>query len=283
MFLKWKNVAAVVGAIALIFGSLSATSAGDFTVKPGPGASAESVALVEDGLAKSASLYAQLFGIRVSRTQNVYVSSDPTFLGRAYVDEKQIGHWYDEAVKVWTNQREAEAAYGFFMLRSNASAFSGRGTAGLKRTLWPAVSHEVFHLLQYDLVGRKSRTCCRQDRVSVIGPAWLMEGSADYAAFQFGERYLDKQMRFELQRARVEALALKGSLAQLETGNSLYPLGQRGYAIGAYATHQLVERAGLQSVPDFYRRLARTSNWKQAFADAFGISVADFYARFPDG
>lgn len=268
-------------AIAATFISLATAnvSAADYRIIEGPGVPAKNVANVDEGLRRSLAFYEQMFGARLSQSQRIYISSDPQFLAKHYTSERNIKGRLTEYVRKLSSERRNEAAYGFMMMRASGPVFKGPNGIANKSRLWPAVAHEAFHLVQYDLAGSKARRCCNQDRVSVIGPTWLMEGSADYASHRFAAEYLGRQFESRIASAAKASRSFAGSLKDLETGKRLYRQ-RNGYDIGAYATHLLVERAGPRSVSSFYGALRRTSNWKSAFKSAFGVSVDDFYAEF---
>jgi hypothetical protein len=141
------------------------------------------------------------------------------------------------------------------------------------------LAHEAFHLIQYELVGAKSRSCCNQERVSIVGPTWLTEGSAEYAMYRHQSDVHGQNLRGMLNRSQTTVQQYQGSLATLEVGNEFYSI-RNSYSIGAFATHMLVEIAGPSSVPQFYLALRRSSDWKRAFESAFGLSVDEFYLRF---
>ena len=240
----------------------------------GPGVSSSQANAVIEGMDASIAYFQTAFGYRFEGPANAYLSSDPAYLARAMVRERRIPDYLAQATQDWTNARESEAAYRHLLMRSNASAFTNGAQA-----LPPMLSHEVFHLLQYERVGSKSRNCCDQEQVSVVGPTWLMEGAATYAAFRFMADVHGRNLRLALGRSEAIAKRMNGSLKNLETGNGFYAV-TGSYDIGAFATHLLIQRSGPESILAFYGKLKRTRNWKRAFNEVFGLSVAEFYAQF---
>ena len=251
-------------------------SAQTFEVHVGPGVSDAQENTVRNGLSDSFQYFGRAFGYQFKGPANAYVSSDPTFLATAMVRERRISNWLAEATREWTNNRENEAAYQHLLMRSSGSAFRN-GRSDVQRML----AHEAFHLIQYELVGAKSRSCCDQERVSVVGPTWLMEGAAEYAMFRHQADVHGQNLSRMLSRSRAIAQQYRNSLANLEVGNQFYAV-RDSYSIGAFATHMLLEIAGQSSVPQFYLALRRSGNWKRAFESAFGLSVEEFYLRFDE-
>lgn len=128
------------------------------------------------------------------------------------------------------------------------------------------MAHEYFHILQYALAGG-----------ALYGPYWMIEGPAVYAAALYFESFRDDDRGFDRERW----FAVSGSVHVPSLEHS-----QEGYApnvdydLGFLVTEWLVGHAGRDALIDYYRRLASSSNWEDAFEGAFGISVDDFYARF---
>lgn len=265
--------------IALVTALLIApihSSAQAFEVQIGPGVTESQEDTVKNGLSNSFQYFGRAFGYQFNGPANVYVSSDPKFLATAMVRERQISNWLAEAIREWTNNRENEAAYQHLLMRSSGSAFRN-GRSDVQRML----AHEAFHLIQYELVGSKSRSCCNQERVSIVGPTWLMEGSAEYAMYRHQSDVHGQNLRSMLNRSQATVQQYQGSLATLEVGNEFYPI-RNSYSIGAFAIHMLVEIAGPSSVPQFYLAFRRSSDWKRAFESSFGLSIDEFYLRFDE-
>jgi hypothetical protein len=132
--------------------------------------------------------------------------------------------------------------------------------------------HEYFHTVQASLSGpRRARP-----------PLWLIEGSAKYFELRTGAdrgyAYFDRQREDQMVKSKP-----LGPLASYETEGASPARGGHGeaYTLGFVASDYLVERSGVDALKhDFWALLASTPDWKLAFANAFGISVADFYVAF---
>ena len=123
------------------------------------------------------------------------------------------------------------------------------------------LAHEYFHVLQYELAGAS------RSRV----PGWLSEGTAIWADITSSRR------------ARPEIDYLHTSTGVLDLQAHHQPFVPN-HNLGMLAVALLIERAGVQSIVDFWRYLGLRANsnrsWQAAFAQAFGITFADFAAEF---
>ncbi len=113
------------------------------------------------------------------------------------------------------------------------------------------------------------------------GPAWLTEGTHPYIA----EAYRVARDSGELDGARIararHAAQTRLPLSSLATADAFRSETRAvGRALGFLAVDWLVERAGERALFDYYRRLAESASWEEAFEAAFGIAVDDFYEAF---
>ena len=135
------------------------------------------------------------------------------------------------------------------------------------------LAHEYFHVLQDDLAVDAS-----------WGPVWLTEGAAVYgealhrAIVEQGltaSEGLDYRRRWEA--ARVLISGDDSPLASFETVDSAERLH---YRLGFLAADWLAEDAGVAALAEYYKQLPESDSWQEAFEEAFGTSVADFYETF---
>ena len=156
------------------------------------------------------------------------------------------------------------------------------------------IPHEYFHVLQGQLASgfaqlHNGEIAWYSDR-SVRGPYWLVEGAASYAGYEYVLRtesthysnrygYL-RDLTWFLKMGRTS----QGDLATMAdyrafnctfSGNYSYPLGQA-------ATAFLVEQSVKDSYVNYWKLLGERSTWQQAFEEAFGIGVDDFYEDFDE-
>lgn len=132
------------------------------------------------------------------------------------------------------------------------------------------IAHEYFHNLQ-------GQFGC------LPGPddheyAWWVEGSATYVGWHV---FVEADMLTEAEVVETmrhwggfsDELGSLGSYEQRMPGDPEYALAYRAIAL-------LVERTGTQSLIQFCQQIGEGENWRAAFEDAYGISVADFYMQF---
>ena len=113
------------------------------------------------------------------------------------------------------------------------------------------------------------------------GPAWLTEGTHPYIS----EVYRVARDSGDLDRARSARARLAAqsrlALSSMATTEAFRSETRAvGRALGFLAVDWLVERAGERALFDYYRRLADSETWEDAFEAAFGIAVDDFYEAF---
>ena len=86
---------------------------------------------------------------------------------------------------------------------------------------------------------------------------------------------LDYRRRWEA--ARVLISGDDSPLASFETVDSAERLH---YRLGFLAADWLAEDAGVAALAEYYKQLPESDSWQEAFEEAFGTSVADFYETF---
>lgn len=112
------------------------------------------------------------------------------------------------------------------------------------------------------------------------GPAWLTQGTHSYASGLYrtvaGSEELDRIRTMQAGSATRTRQLLSG----LATSAGFADGSTAAGALGFLAVDWLVERAGEKALFDYYRRLADSPSWEDAFEAAFGIAVDDFYEAF---
>ena len=109
-------------------------------------------------------------------------------------------------------------------------------------------------------------------------PRWLVEGSAGYESIlsrEFWASYRDRSI--------VRFADYDGRLRDLEDYDEWQEVQSRfGYGLGAIASEWLAQQAGASSQVDYWRLLATSATWQDAFAAAFGMTVGDFHEAFEE-
>lgn len=232
-------------------------------------------AAIEAAAREAEEYYSTLLGTELSSRSTMYVSGSPAYLARTYVrhrgTSKSVYARKQKAFAMWIT---GEATYDGIFINTSSKHF-GSSSRQIRRLIF----HELYHLYQYQLVGPKTRNCCRSDRVPSIGPQWLFEGAATYMPHHHeGETARSRNLR--------HGKAARGdlgnaSLRKLETRHGLNDV-HASYAISSYAVQLLVERNGVGSLGTFYRELGKRGSWREAFDRTFGVSVDEFYSAFID-
>lgn len=148
--------------------------------------------------------------------------------------------------------------------------------AWLKRSrkwLGMMMAHEYMHLVQAELGGARSEGFHSNSLRARMGPAWLVEGSAEVVAARFGKRAL--RLRAPgLAELHEWSLKSKKSLRGMRAHKTVSTSGD--YDFAHYAVHVLTRISGEEALFTFWRRLNAGQNWEQAFKGAFGIALAEF-------
>ena len=144
-----------------------------------------------------------------------------------------------------------------------------------------ALAHEYFHVLQDIWAPRSSLP--NSDTGWQWGPWWLFEGTADYAAMEYGKRlnavtgdpeaYIDgiETRRWQVSYTDAPLNRLEGDVPTFATIS---------YHIAAFAADWLVREAGSDAIGDYFRLLHESSDWRSAFRGAFAMTVDEAYERF---
>ena len=136
--------------------------------------------------------------------------------------------------------------------------------------------------MQYDLFGEKSRGCCTDSNaMSMFGPQWLMEGSAEYMGYalmaDLGLIDLDKRMLEVASQIQPSDTSLKSR----ETRKGFRELSN-SWDIGPVATHLLISQSGFAALAKFYSDLGEGKKMRPTFLEAFGRSTEQFDREFKD-
>ncbi len=262
------SVFGILLSLFLVFGVFGAATA-EVRLVVGPGVTKAQLKTIEGAMTTAQNALKKRYGFVPAVGTTVFISDDAQFLATQYVQFNGRGS-VSQKQAAFENWISGEAVYrGVFINLGNAHNQN-------KRNLEQNVAHELFHVIQYELVGPKSRSCCDPNRVSVAGPTWLMEGSASYFHASFDRSFF----RGFISHGRNNRRGMgQAGLASLETfrGTNAF---QDAYPVGAYAVSLLIKQAGEASVPNYYAEIGRGAGWEDAFETAFGISSQAFYASF---
>lgn len=219
-------------------------------------------------------IHLDTFGFDFSSNVRAVISADPDFLAREYT--KHQGGNFAQKRKAFANWITGEATWRGVYVNVSQRGYNTRADTTLAVNRQRMYNHELFHIMQYELIGSRAKKCCPPNSSREVGPIWMMEGSASYFPRVLERRGLQNYLQFS--RKKLRNLGGK-TLAVLETRNGMNSV-KNSYEIGAYAVYLLVEDYGTASVIGFYQGLRRSSDWKKVFNENFGEPVDQFYARF---
>ena len=159
-----------------------------------------------------------------------------------------------------------------------------------------AIAHEYFHVLQIQLASgfaRRLDGTLAGDYPSGKRVFWLVEGSAQFADFTYTPSSAGRRSFFD--RYSPYQGLVWGSLVsdadffeEYHLSNLEGPVAPAGtwntytYALGFAAVTYLVEQAGADSYSRYWSLLDDRETWQQAFEDAFGTGVTEFYRAFDE-
>ena len=130
------------------------------------------------------------------------------------------------------------------------------------------LAQEYFKVLQTHLTSSGSASA------SVVAADWLLEGTATYMAIEYAVE------KSHFQRITIDSTLLdRATSAPFDLRNAEADIWDGGGPdVAAFATGHLIRRTSAEQVMDFFRALPRTSGWREAFSQAFGMSTEAFYA-----
>ena len=202
--------------------------------------------------------YADRFGIEAPGLQ-LYIGTDPEAVAAVYRD---LGGSDPDALSGGSTIAVIVGGTNAIFL---AGPFVAAGPVPAR-----LVAAELFLLVQRGLSSPADRA-----------PAWLIDGSAHYAAALFQAEHGIPYEVFR-EQAIVWSAPLRGSMRSLETRDGWQVQPNPSLYTSILATEWLAERAGDSSYVDYWRELADSATWQEAFAAAFRISIEDFYEAFEE-
>ena len=155
-------------------------------------------------------------------------------------------------------------------------------------TLKNAIAHEYFHVLQIQLLASRYH-------LSEVAPYWLVEGTAMYADHAYSQSRTDRRPflgdRYTPYEDLANAINLNGIItprylenvaieSTFRAGCVVHPIYT--YSIAFAGADLLVEKAGESSIVEFWQLLQERPTWQQAFEEAFGMGIEEFYVLFDE-
>jgi hypothetical protein len=244
----------------------------------GPGMSAASQELIKGDIAFAGEDEARLVGLSIAKV-TVFASTDPNWLAAQQCAFYGYGG-------------DCVSGTAAFYRSGNSAAQGGPGAVFLywAASSWQApagdvqkiIAHELFHALQYQTDHLNDAGSTPFDQVRPTGPVWLDEGVPEMIAYRVADDRLLLSYPGVLNNQIAIAKRIAAPLNQLER------LSQTGipsvYSLFALAVDHLTKTApaGLGSIAAYYRALGAGAAWPDAFKQAFGLNVAEYYANFAE-
>ncbi|MCC6300117.1 MAG: hypothetical protein IT314_12530 [Anaerolineales bacterium] len=138
------------------------------------------------------------------------------------------------------------------------------------------IAHEMFHLLQRQLVGHSL-----DRKIFDRGPDWIIEGSAEAMSF----RLVDGLNECDDQKSgpdfwRTDASVDGAPLGELDGFDAHQK--SKFYSVSSWAMDYLIRTTpeGEQAIISFYSEIGNGKPWRDAFTSAFGMEVEKYYDDF---
>ena len=142
------------------------------------------------------------------------------------------------------------------------------------------IALEYFRLLQTSISPRANPYFPGPDGVHPQGADWLKDGAELYAQYAYLKSVDPETARLVRDRQISVASWAGESLREIESQTRTHyehHLLQAWSSRGFFAAEWLAERAGAPALLDYYRVVDSARNWREAFEQAFGISLERFY------
>ncbi len=142
------------------------------------------------------------------------------------------------------------------------------------------VVHEYVHIVQNYSASKQSASPLS----SGLGPLWLIEGGADYlSAWVVSTEHLTEYSTIR-DNAITRAKRINAPLQTIESYSGARAAGPGSeYTLGFFGTELLAKNyGGEQNILKFFRSIATSRTWHDAFKETFGISREEFYGKFEE-
>ena len=147
---------------------------------------------------------------------------------------------------------------------------SGTAVSAGPISYYPLV-HNYFRVVRRDLSDLAYGT-----------PIWLVDGSTTYAARIYADERKGASFNDARKNVIVWAASLDVPLKRLENYGVWETRTAAGRNAALLATEWLAREAGESSHVDYWRELATSATWEDAFSAAFGMTTDEFYTAFDE-
>jgi len=135
-------------------------------------------------------------------------------------------------------------------------------------------AHEVFHTVQYSLLGYNIQRFPPGHAQSV--PRWFMEGSANYFGY-----YIVEKLGFDsYKNARNSQVNFNSEYQNIKPLSTYDNFETNPYGIGQAAAEYIIASAGFESLLNIFKFTGTEGSFSAGFKKATGIELNDFYSKF---
>lgn len=208
----------------------------------------------------------------------VFASTNPQWL--AEQECQFAGHNDDgclQSVRQRWESKSATAVGGTGMIAFDWSNVNWSYGAGQNQKI---LAHELFHVLQYQLDRLVNNGATPSNQVRASGPVWLDEGSAEMVGYHVAadRRLLSYQSALADQIDRAKQISTPLSSLQTYAEQNIPNV----YSLFHIAADHLVTVApgGIPALATYYAAIGNGVAWPDAFKQAFGMSVQEYYDNF---
>ena len=243
-------------------------------------------AAIEEGMSLGNKHLSSIMGFRPAEIK-VVAGTDARFLTDNYLIARGLPNRYRKSKMQEFSSCEpaAEGAYRAIFLCLNSGDYTrcAHDKGGTRGNIIATVVHELMHVYQYELAGQAGKNCCsNMVDMSVMGPQWLVEGTAEYVKFEvlgkLGFHNFRRQMKWFRKQARSSGL----SLAAIETRGGYYSAENRNDSsnLAPVGAEYVIKNYGYSALVKFWGEIGKRRSVDRAFKEAFGRTRKQFYQEF---
>lgn len=137
--------------------------------------------------------------------------------------------------------------------------------------------HEYMHHIQSELANDKDINARNMGFRGKIGPAWLVEGAAEYVEYRWSTSRGGRP-KLSLEQLQKSSREFRKPLGAMLDNRSVK--GRSQYHISRFAVYLLASRFGERAIFDHWRYIGQGYTWEQAFERAFGMKMGAFQSAF---
>jgi hypothetical protein len=139
------------------------------------------------------------------------------------------------------------------------------------------MAHEYMHHIQRELGNVKADGGYGSRNRRILGPLWMVEGTAEVVQQDF----LTRQMRIKmpsLSKLQKKSMVIQKPLSNMKNSGSMS--SYKEYQVAHFAVHLLSERYGKAKMFEYWRAIGQGNNWEKAFQKTYGMSLRQYEAMY---